>query len=187
MSEIIKEFTRKKNIVKILFRDARKEDLDGIWKNFNSVVRDGCYIPIKTEVTSEFEKSNWLLNHEIDDNIVLVAVDITDKKKDNIIAGQCVIEHVTWEAAEHVGELGIIINEDYRDIKLGRELMLQTIKRARETGLFKKINLAVFHDNYNAIHLYEKIGFKRVGLRPKQYYLKKKCYDEILMDYFIDD
>ena len=184
MTKFIKEFIRNDTKIKVLFRDAVKEDLEGIWKNFNSIVRDGIYIPIKTEVTSEFEKSNWLMNHEIEKNIVTVAVDITDNNKENFIIGQCVIEHLTWEAADHVGELGIIINEKYRDIKIGKELMLQAIQKA--IGLFKKINLAVFHDNHNAIHLYEKIGFKKVGLRPKQYFLKDKYYDEILMDYFIE-
>ena len=64
--------------------------------------------------------------------------------------------------------------------------MLQAIKKASDKRIFTKINLAVFHTNTNAIHLYEKIGFKKVGNRPKQYYLKDKWYDEILMDYFID-
>jgi len=186
MTQFIKEFTRDDKKIKILFRDAKKEDLTGIWINFNSVVRDGIYIPIKTEVTSEFEKSNWLMNHDIEKNIVVVAIDITDKKEDYTVIGQCVIEHLTWEAADHVGELGIIINKKYRDIKIGKELMLQAINRAKSLGIFKKINLAVFHDNKNAIHLYEKIGFKKVGLRPKQYFLKNKYYDEILMDYFIE-
>ena len=186
MTEFIKEFTKNDKKIKVLFRDAIKEDLEGIWNNFNSVVRDGIYIPIKTEVTSNFEKSNWLMNHEIEKNIVIVAVDITDNNEDNFIIGQCVIEHLTWEAADHVGELGIILNEKYRNIKIGKELMIQAIQKAKKVAIFTKINLAVFHDNFNAIHLYEKIGFKKVGLRPKQYFLKNKYYDEILMDYFIE-
>ena len=188
MSDAIKKFYKKnsKESLIIQFRYAKKEDLNDIWENFNEVVRSNIFIPVKREVTSDYEKNSWLINHEMEKNVVMVAVDITNGEVKEKVVGQCVIEHLTWEAAEYVGELGIIIRKGYRNIGIGKELILSAIQDAKSKG-FNKINLAVFHTNLNAIHLYEKLGFKRVGLRYKQYHLKDNWYDEILMDYFIAD
>ena len=183
MAEFSREFIKDNKKINIKFRLATKEDLEDIWVNFNEVVREKTYIPVKTEVRTEYEKNSWFANHELEKNVVAVACDITKDKDRGIVIGQCVIEHLTWEAAEHVGELGIIINSKYRNIGIGREIIKFAIDEAKNSN-FKKITLAVFHTNENAIHLYESLGFKIIGNRKKQYYLKNIYYDEILMDYF---
>ena len=133
---------------------------------------------------TDFEKNSWFANHEMEKNVVVVASDITQNKKRGIVIGQCVIEHLTWEAAEHVGELGIIINSKYRNIGIGREILKYAINEAKNRD-FKKIILAVFHTNKGAIHLYESLGFKKIGIRKNQYFLENVYYHEVLMDYFL--
>ncbi|NHI93422.1 MAG: N-acetyltransferase [Candidatus Lokiarchaeota archaeon] len=186
MVELIKELTINKQKVIIKLRNAIKEDLEDIWDNFNEVVREFKYIPIKREVISEYEKNSWFITHETENNVVIVASDITKNKNRGKVIGQCVIEHLTWEAAEHVGELGIIISKKYRNIGIGREIMNHAINEAKKRD-FKKINLSVFHNNENALHLYNSIGFRQIGIRKNQFFLKNVFYDEILMDYFIQD
>ena len=186
MEGLIKDFTKNDKLIKIQLRLAKKEDLEDIWVNFNEVVREGIYIPVKSEVKTTYEKNSWFANHELEKNVIAVAIDISNDKKGSTVIGQCVIEHLTWEAAEHVGELGIIINSKYRNIGIGREIIKFSIDEAKKRD-FKKIILAVFHTNEGAIHLYESLRFKKIGVRKNQYFLKNVYYHEVLMDYFISE
>ncbi|MHA1145578.1 MAG: GNAT family N-acetyltransferase [Candidatus Helarchaeota archaeon] len=166
--------------VSITIRNALREDLDDLWANFNQVVQERCYIPVITQITSEYERTSWFYNHEEEKNIIIVA-DFEGK-----VVGQCVIEHSTWEAC-YVGELGILIKKEFRHAKpsIGRKLMTSSIEEARKKN-FEKICLAVFSTNKNAIKLYEDMGFIKVGMRKKQYRINGQYYDEVLMDYFFD-
>jgi ribosomal protein S18 acetylase RimI-like enzyme len=59
--------------------------------------------------------------------------------------------------------LGIGIRDDFQGMGLGSKLMDNLIKLAQREGL-KKIRLTVLADNYRAIRLYEKYGFKKSKL-----------------------
>lgn len=165
-----------KNETKAVIRLLRKEDLDDIWTVFNIVVAEKKFIPVVNPVTSRFERENWYFRQKEDDNIVLVS-----EGEDGHVVGQCMIEHVGWDAAYHIGDLGIIVAPEYRDIGLGRFLIDEAVNVARERG-FEKICLSVFHSNARAISLYKKMGFRKVGYREHQFKLDGDYYDEILMD-----
>ncbi|TFF95643.1 MAG: N-acetyltransferase, partial [Promethearchaeota archaeon] len=51
----------------------------------------------------------------------------------------------------------------------------------------EKIILSCFSTNHRAIHLYKKIGFKKIGLRKNQFKINNTYYDEVLMELFIDE
>ncbi|MHA2289784.1 MAG: N-acetyltransferase family protein, partial [Promethearchaeota archaeon] len=51
----------------------------------------------------------------------------------------------------------------------------------------EKIILSCFSNNKRALYLYQKLGFKTIGSREKQFYMDTKYYDEILMELWIDD
>jgi len=82
----------------------------------------------------------------------------------------------------HVGEFGITVANDYRDIGLGSFLMKTIINYAKEklVGL-EIIQLGVFADNSRARHVYQKMGFKEVALMPRVIKNKGKYTDEVIM------
>lgn len=82
----------------------------------------------------------------------------------------------------HVGSFGITVAKRYRDKGLGSFLMKTVIDYAREKlkGL-EIIELGVFADNSRAIHVYEKMGFKRVALLPRVIKNKGNYVDELIM------
>jgi len=170
-----------KNGMKAVLRHLRKEDLDDIWTIFNIVVAEKKFIPVVNPVTSRFEKENWYFREKDEDNIVIVS-----ETEDGHVVGQCMIEHVGWDAAYHVGDLGIIISPEYRDLGLGKSLIEEALNVAEEKG-FEKVCLSVFHTNTRAISLYEKMGFRKVGYRDRQFKLDGNYYDEILMDMSITE
>jgi len=51
----------------------------------------------------------------------------------------------------------------------------------------EKIILSSFLNNERALNLYQKIGFKKIGIRKNQFYMENKYFDEILMDLWIDE
>ncbi|MGH4138282.1 GNAT family N-acetyltransferase [Clostridium sp.] len=55
-----------------------------------------------------------------------------------------------------------------------------------ESGIIKNINLGVKASNINAIRMYEKFGFEKVGVHKDNFNINGKFYDEILMDLYIN-
>jgi ribosomal protein S18 acetylase RimI-like enzyme len=84
---------------------------------------------------------------------------------------------------QYYGELGIGIRDDFQGMGLGSKLMDNLIKVAQREGL-KKIRLTVLTDNYRAIRLYEKFGFKKSKFIKDCDIYKGKKYDcfEMLLD-----
>jgi len=80
----------------------------------------------------------------------------------------------------HVGGIGIGIMKGYRDVGIGTEMLKTLIGKAREKGL-KILLIDVFATNKRAHHVYQKVGFKETGRRPKLIYKNGKYIDEILM------
>jgi RimJ/RimL family protein N-acetyltransferase len=175
-----------KKAVKINIRHMKKDDVEGIWNNFNQVVEEGNYLPVFIPVRSQLERNSWYQNVKSDNEIVIVAENPKLKSPDNIV-GQCEISNVQWDAAQHVGNLGIIVQKKYRNKGIGSELIDMAIKEAKRINNKKKIILSCFASNERALYLYEKLGFKRVGIRKKQFYLDDTYHDEVLMDLWIDD
>jgi diamine N-acetyltransferase len=68
----------------------------------------------------------------------------------------------------HVGELVIYLHQDYLNAGLGTLMMKAGLELARARGL-RRIQLSVIDGNKNAIHLYEKLGFRREGERQGSY------------------
>lgn len=170
----------------LVLRHAKKSDVNGIWKNFNEVLEEGTYLPVFTPVKTEIEKNSWYDNIKREHEICIIA-EITDLKPPYNIVGQCEISNLEWEAATHVGSLGIIVSEKYRDLGIGKYLIDMAIREAKKLNNKEKIILSCFSNNERALHLYERMGFRVVGVRKQQFYMDGGYYDEVMMELFIDE
>jgi diamine N-acetyltransferase len=68
----------------------------------------------------------------------------------------------------HVGELVIYLHQDYLNAGLGTLMIRAGLELAKARGL-RRVQLSVVDGNKNAIHVYEKLGFRREGERPGSY------------------
>lgn len=85
----------------------------------------------------------------------------------------------------HRCSFGISIRREYWGQGLGSRMLAEAVGTARENG-FEQMELGVFSDNARAIHMYEKAGFRRVGIQPRAFKLKDGSYrDELLMVLFL--
>jgi len=182
----MKEVVKLKNENKIIIRHAIESDIDGIWNNFNEVVDEGVYLPVLFPVRSKFEKQSWFHNIQKEREICIVAVHPTMERPYNIL-GQCEISNLEWDAATHVGSLGIIVQKKFRDLTIGFKLIDKAIRESKRLNNKEKIVLSTFSDNERALYLYKKIGFKTVGIKKKQFYMDSNYYDEVIMELWIED
>lgn len=80
----------------------------------------------------------------------------------------------------HRAELGIAVLRKIWNIGIGGKLLERIIEYAKSNEI-EIINLEVREDNCGAIHLYEKYGFKRIGVSPAFQKINGEYIDFILM------
>ena len=81
----------------------------------------------------------------------------------------------------HRGEFGISVRKKYQGMGLGSIMTRICLYIAQNTSL-EQVELSVSSGNAIAIHVYEQLGFRRVGAIPKAYRLQDGTYyDEVLM------
>lgn len=80
----------------------------------------------------------------------------------------------------HRAELGISVKRKYWNSGIGSRIMEELIKYAKANEI-EILNLEVRKDNVNAIHLYEKFGFKHIGTSPAFFKMDGEYVDFELM------
>jgi len=81
----------------------------------------------------------------------------------------------------HAAVLGIGVADDVRRRGIGDTLMVALIDAADGWLDIRRIELTVFHDNAEAIHLYEKHGFKHEGLLRAYAFREGEYVDVVAM------
>jgi RimJ/RimL family protein N-acetyltransferase len=161
----------------VILRTPVWDDLEDLMALINSLVEERANILIDEKVTRE-EEIDWLSKAlsslEKDEISYLVA-----QVDGNVIANS-ELGRGTFGCERHVGRLGIVIRNGFRNVGIGTEMMKALIEQARGMGL-KVLTLSAFASNERARHVYQKVGFTEVGRIPRKFYKQGKYIDEILM------
>ena len=72
----------------------------------------------------------------------------------------------------------VFVTPRYRRRGIGRALIAELLKRAREDKKLKQLNLAVSTTNKSAVKLYEELGFSVFGTEPNAAFVNGKGFDE---------
>lgn len=162
---------------KIILRFLQEDDLDRLLNFINKLADEDTFILVNKRFTRKEEekylkdrlkgrkKKNSFDMVALYDGKIIAKGDISRKEK----------------RQEHVGELAISVNREFRDEGLGSVLMEELIILARDFLKLKILSLRVFGNNQRAIHVYQKLGFKKCGQIPKALLYKEKYEDEVLM------
>ena len=81
---------------------------------------------------------------------------------------KCVGYMGMWKIIDEAHVTNLSIHPEYQNRKLAHKLLLASIEECYKEKI-KYITLEVRASNEKAIHLYEKFGFKSLGLRKKYY------------------
>lgn len=145
----------------VIIRTPEWDDLDDMLEFINSLVEEEAMIAANQKQTRESE-IEWLArnlaNLEKGIHIGVVA------EVDGRMVANCEINPRPGRMS-HVGSLGISVKDGYREIGIGQELMREAERHAVAMGL-ESILLEVFSINERAIHVYEKMGYRKIGVIP---------------------
>ena len=81
----------------------------------------------------------------------------------------------------HVGSVGLFVHTDYQNAGVGTALLKTLLDLADNWLMLVRVELTVFADNERAIHLYEKLGFEKEGLKRMTTIRDGKYADEYMM------
>jgi len=159
----------------VLVREAKEEDAPAIQEVVEKVAMEGRFI------VPETSRKDWdVAIREIRAREGLPVVASVDGK----IVGMAYIVRGKFAKESHVGSLGICIQKEFRGLGIGNALMHYLMEWTEKTGL-EKVSLTVFSTNKPAIRLYAKFGFQIEGIRRKQFKVKGKYVDEVIMGKFL--
>ena len=173
--KIVEEFKIGKDLVKI--RYPKFEDYKAIQKLTNSLVNEGAYLNISRKVNKkeELDFITDLLKNVENKKSVAFVVEINGKVK-----GIANIDKYE-DTQDHVGNFEIRMGKEIRGKGIGKRLMNNAIEVAKKNLKIEILELCVFSENKIAQNLYNKFGFKKIGIIKKRIKKKKKYLDDILM------
>jgi RimJ/RimL family protein N-acetyltransferase len=154
----------------ITLRPLRRGDLDALVPFANSFVRERKrnrelgITSMDRRMTRADEKE--FLDKTLRDGAKRRRVSVAAFDGDRLV-GHCDIVGRTSRDERHTGMLGIVVVEGYRGTGLGEKMVRTALGQATKFGIWA-IELEVFATNAPAKHLYEKLGFKMVGIVPKK-------------------
>jgi RimJ/RimL family protein N-acetyltransferase len=82
----------------------------------------------------------------------------------------------------HNSELSISVKKEYWRNGIGKAVLEELIRYAKEHSEIRNVSLGVKASNRNAIRLYEKLGFQQIGIHKGYFNVNGELDDEILMD-----
>ena len=141
----------------VTIRAARVDDCHDIYELFAcpGVVRNTLQLPYVS-----LDKRKAQLQNSGADNYALVA------ELDGKVVGSIDISRKRNRLA-HVASIGMAVHDDYQNRGIGTELMKAALDMTDNWLNIRRVELDVYTDNLPAVHLYEKFGFVREGVRKR--------------------
>jgi RimJ/RimL family protein N-acetyltransferase len=174
--QVIKEFRAadKKVIIRLLKPTDAKDALSFI----NALIDEKAKIVWQKPFTIK-EERKWL-KETIEKNnngvSVHIAVEIDGK-----LIGTCGIEKQQGHALSHIGDIGITLAKEYRNVGIGKEAIKTLLEIGRDVLKCKISTLDCYSNNEHAMHVYEKMGFIEYGRLPMGVNYYGDYVDKVLM------
>lgn len=82
----------------------------------------------------------------------------------------------------HHASLALSVSKSHWGLGIGTHTLNAMIEFARNSGILEILHLGVRSDNLRAIAIYERMGFRKIGLFEDYFKIDGVYYDEILMN-----
>ena len=149
------------------------DQFDEVWPIFEEVAKDADTYPYLPNISKDEEKAQWFAPHAK----VFIAYD-----EGKPIATRYIIPNKSG-LGNHVCNMGVMIDKNYRGQGVGRAMMEFGINKAKELG-FRAIQLnLVVCTNLASIKLCEQYGFVKIGTLPGAFFYKQEKYIDAFVMY----
>lgn len=165
-----------------VLRQVTKDDLDACLAFATSLAEeyaaDVYHGTLVAKAPTRTEEIEWLSKTLLDlEKGMMVSV---AAEMEGAFAGHSHVSRGSHPDLTHHGSLGIAVSRPYRGIGLGTAMLRTLIEESAALGL-RTIELGALATNENAIRLYERMGFKKVGVIPQKFRRRGIAIDEMIM------
>ena len=144
-----------------------------IWKED---VADGKAIPQDTEMTADAANHFFLEQ---------TYTGIAEDTETHEILGLYILHPNNVGRCGHICNASYAVRKNIRGLYIGEKLVLDCLKMAKEKQ-FRILQFnAVVATNTHALHLYERIGFKKLGTIPGGFRMPDGTYEDIIPHYYL--
>lgn len=144
-----------------------------IW---NEVVADGNAFPQDTEMTADAANHFFLEQ---------TYTGIAEDTETHEILGLYILHPNNVGRCGHICNASYAVRKNIRGLYIGEKLVLDCLKMAKEKQ-FRILQFnAVVATNTHALHLYERIEFKKLGTIPGGFRMPDGTYEDIIPHYYL--
>ncbi len=159
------------NIIIRKYQDSDIKEMIDIW---NAVVEDGVAFPQEEYLTSDSGRAFFA------EQTYTAVAEETDT---GAILGLYILHPNNVGRCGHISNASYAVSRASRGLHIGERLVRDCLEQARAHG-FRLLQFnAVVAANIHAIHLYERLGFVRVGTVPEGFRMKDGTMEDIIVFY----
>lgn len=158
----------------IIIRQYSNRDMKPVMEIWNQVVEDGVAFPQENALTKE--TADTFFQQQI-------YTGVAEDQDSGEIVGMYILHPNNEGRCGHIANASFAIRRDIRGKHVGEKIVIHCLKTAHKRG-FRLLQFnAVVAGNIHAIHLYERLGFKRIGTVPGGFHMPDNSYEDIILFY----
>lgn len=161
-------------VTSVAIRPARSADAQAICDIYNEGIEDRV-ATLETRLRTGDEQRAWLGSRDERHPVVIA------QHEGTVVGWGSLNVFNTRPAYDYVTEFSVYVARSARGSGVGRSLLKSLITAARDIGYHKMV-LAAFDWNTAGIALYERVGFRQVGVYREQALLDGRWVDTVIME-----
>jgi len=160
--------------MEVYIREFSQDDIPAMLEIWNEVVDDGIAFP-QMERLTENEAVDFFSGQSF--------TGFAENRDSGEALGLYILHPNNVGRCGHISNASYAVRSSARGLHIGEKLVRHSMEKGKELG-FKILQFnAVVKTNLGAIHLYEKLGFVRLGVIPNGFLLKDGSYEDIIPFY----
>jgi len=162
----------------ITMRDAVSDDATAVAVIYNQGIADRL-ATLETEERTVEERRHWLLSRGPRHPVIVAETD------GGVVGFGSLNVFNPRQAYDHVADFSLYVERSWRGKGVGGRLLEALVERAKCIG-FHKMVLSAFPFNPAGIALYQRCGFRVVGVYKEQGFLDGRWVDTIIMERLLE-
>lgn len=154
----------------MIIREYRSDDLKSMIEIWNEVVDAGIAFP-QEELLDEVTGRQFFSSQTY--------CAVAEEEAENEICGLYILHPNNVGRCGHICNASYAVRSKLRGRHIGERLVLDSLEQGKRFGFGILQFNAVVESNIHARHLYERLGFKQLGVIPGGFRMKDGSYENI--------